>query len=303
MHAPLSPPPSHRTERAAPESPHLRQLPYLYSHVDYRTEPTRRQEPGSIAVRALTIIPTYCEIENLQELLPQVLAHPGVDVLVVDDNSPDGTAAFVQAYAAIAPGRVHLLQREAKLGLGTAYVAGFRWALQRNYTHVIQMDADFSHHPATIQRLLQAARTSDLVLGARYVPGGRTVNWPLARKILSRGGSFYARTVLSLPVRDLTGGFKCYRRSVLEAIDLDDIESTGYAFQIELTYRTALLGYRITEIPITFAERQHGTSKMDGSIIKEALFRVWALRFTVPRSLRARGVLTEGENHTMPLSS
>lgn len=303
MHAPLSPPPTLRAARAAPASARHRSLSYLYSHVDYRTEPTRRQEPGITAVRALVIIPTYCEVENLVELLPQVLEHPGVEVLVVDDNSPDGTAAFVRAFAARVPGRVHLLQREAKLGLGTAYVAGFRWALQRTFTHVIQMDADFSHHPATIQRLLQAARTSDLVLGSRYVTGGRTVNWPLARKVLSRGGSLYARTVLSLPVRDLTGGFKCFRRSVLETIDLDDIGATGYAFQIELTYRAALLGYRITEIPITFAEREHGTSKMDGSIITEALLRVWALRFSVPRSLRARGVLTEGDHRTMPLSS
>lgn len=228
--------------------------------------------------RALVVIPTYNEHENIAKIIPDVMVYDEFQVLVVDDNSQDGTAEIVRGLAEAYPDRVHLIQRSGKLGLGTAYIAGFTWALQRDYTHIFEMDADFSHHPATLPRLLQASRYADLVIGSRYVPGGRTVNWSPVRKLISRGGSFYARTILGLPVRDLTGGFKCFRRQVLEEINLSEVTSTGYGFQIELTYRAALAGFRIVEIPITFAERLHGSSKMSSTIFFEALFRVWQLR-------------------------
>ncbi|HEX5166506.1 MAG TPA: polyprenol monophosphomannose synthase [Thermomicrobiales bacterium] len=244
----------------------------------YTAPPSRRIEPISQATRALVIVPTYCERRNIAELIPAILAHDTIEVLVVDDGSPDGTADAVRRLSARHAGRVHLIEREGKLGLGTAYVDGFRWALTRDYTHMIEMDADLSHHPASLPRLLHASRQADLVIGSRYVPGGRTVNWPGYRKLISRAGSIYARSLLNLPVRDLTGGFKCFRRNVLESIDLDSVNSTGYAFQIELTYRAANRGFRIAEIPITFAERTHGTSKMDAAIVVEAVLCVLRLR-------------------------
>jgi dolichol-phosphate mannosyltransferase len=246
--------------------------------LQYSATHSRRVEQINQATRALVIVPTYCERQNIARLVPAILAHDSIEVLVVDDGSPDGTADAVRKLAEQYPGRVHLIEREGKLGLGTAYLDGFRWALARDYTHMIEMDADLSHHPAALPRLLHASRQADLVIGSRYVPGGRTVNWPGYRKMISRGGSFYARSLLNLPVRDLTGGFKCFRRVVLESIDLDSVNSTGYAFQIELTYRAATRGYRIAEIPITFAERTHGTSKMDSSIVIEAILCVLRLR-------------------------
>lgn len=249
----------------------------------YTPMPSRRVDPKSDPMRALVVMPTYCERENVAEIIPAILVNEGIDVLVVDDGSPDGTADTVRALAAVHRGRVHLIEREGKLGLGTAYLTGFRWALARDYTHIVEMDADYSHHPATLPRLLQASRYADLVIGSRYIPGGRTVNWPVLRKLISRGGSLYARSVLNLPVRDLTGGFKCFRRYVLESIDLDSVKSTGYAFQIELTYRAANRGFRIAEIPITFAERQYGVSKMDHSIVFEAVRCVLRLRLSPPR--------------------
>ncbi|MEX1158099.1 MAG: polyprenol monophosphomannose synthase [Thermomicrobiales bacterium] len=252
----------------------------------YTTSPSRRVEPTAEHVRALVILPTYNERDNVRQIIPAILAHDGIEALVVDDGSPDGTAAAVRELAATHPGRVHLIEREGKFGLGTAYLNGFAWALARDYTHVIEMDADLSHHPAALRRLLQASRHADLVIGSRYVSGGRTVNWPAHRKLISRGGSIYARLLLNLPVRDLTGGFKCFRRLVLESIDLETVDSTGYAFQIELTYRAAISGFRIAEIPITFAERLRGESKMDSRIVIEAFVRVVRLRLSRRRTAR-----------------
>jgi len=254
--------------------------------IHYAAMPSRRVEPLPDPVRALVIMPTYCERQNVQRIVPEIMAQHGIEVLVVDDGSPDGTAAAVRELVTAYPERVHLIEREGKLGLGTAYLRGFRWALARDYTHIIEMDADYSHHPATLPRLLQASRHADLVIGSRYVPGGRTVGWPIYRQLISRGGSLYARGLLSLPVRDLTGGFKCFRRFVLESIDLDSVSSTGYAFQIDLTYRAVNRGFRIAEIPITFAERMHGQSKMDSTIVREAILCVLRLRLAQRRPFR-----------------
>ena len=228
--------------------------------------------------RALVCVPTYDEKENVVAIVEAVLAAaPEVDVLVIDDNSPDGTGRLADEIAAREP-RVHVLHRAGKEGLGRAYLAGFAWALARGYGLVLEMDADFSHDPRYLPAMLEAAREADLVLGSRYVPGGGTVNWGVARKLISRGGSLYARTILGIPIRDLTGGFKCFRREVLEAIDLPTVECTGYAFQIELTYRTLRKGFRVREIPIVFVDRRVGHSKMSRRIVLEALRKVWSIR-------------------------
>jgi dolichol-phosphate mannosyltransferase len=248
----------------------------------YTSIPHRRLETDATAARPLVVIPTYRERENVAQIIPAIMQHDGFEVLIVDDNSPDDTAGVVRALAATYPARVHLIERAGKLGLGTAYVAGFTWALARDYTHILEMDADFSHHPTSLPRLVQASRHADLVIGSRYIAGGRTVNWSPVRKLISRGGSLYARSILGLPIKDLTGGFKCFRRHVLESIDFGSVTSTGYAFQIELTWRAAQLGYHIVEVPITFAERLHGESKMSGTIFVEAMARVIQLRLTGP---------------------
>lgn len=237
----------------------------------------QRRFPHGIR-KTVVIIPTYNERANLSALLPAILQDSPCDVLVVDDNSPDGTAELVEDIASRFISRVFLMRREAKLGLGTAYLAGFRWALDHGYDLICEMDADFSHHPARLPGLINAAANADLVLGSRYVQGGGTVNWSPLRQAISKGGSIYARLVLALPYRDLTGGFKCFRRSILEALNLDTIHSTGYAFQIELTFRAHQAGYRIVEVPIQFEERRAGQSKMSARIILEALVRVWQLR-------------------------
>ncbi len=232
------------------------------------------------ARRAVICLPTYNEKDNLAPILAAIhAAVPQVDVLVVDDNSPDGTGAIADALAARDP-RVKVLHRARKEGLGRAYLAGFAWALERGYDLVLEMDADFSHDPAHLPAILEAARAADLVLGSRYVPGGGTVNWGLGRKIVSRGGSMYARAVLGVRVRDLTGGFKCFRREVLEAIDLPTVECTGYAFQIELTYRALLRGFKVREVPIVFQDRRVGQSKMSKGIVLEAMRKVWSMRFS-----------------------
>ena len=229
--------------------------------------------------RACVIVPTYNEIENLAQIVPAILAASReVDVLVVDDNSPDGTGRVADELAAREP-RVRVLHRALKEGLGRAYLAGFAEALARGYGRILEMDADFSHDPSRLPALLEASRDVDLVLGSRYVEGGGTVNWGFGRRALSRGGSFYARTILGLSVRDLTGGFKCFRREVLEALDLATVRSTGYAFQIELTYRACKRGFRIREVPIIFADRRVGKSKMSRRIVVEALWMVWNIRF------------------------
>jgi len=231
------------------------------------------------ARRALICLPTYNERENLGPITEAILAAtpPDVDVLVIDDGSPDGTGLLADELAAREP-RVHVLHRAKKEGLGKAYLAGFDWALARDYALVLEMDADFSHDPGYLPAMLAKAEEADLVLGSRYVPGGGTVNWGLGRKILSRGGSLYARTILGVRIRDLTGGFKCFRREVLEAIELGTVECSGYAFQIELTYRAILRGFRVAEIPIVFADRRVGQSKMSRRIVLEAIGKVWGMR-------------------------
>ncbi|MCB9728558.1 MAG: polyprenol monophosphomannose synthase [Deltaproteobacteria bacterium] len=234
------------------------------------------------APRALIIVPTYNELENLPLLVEAIFdVVPDVHLLVVDDGSPDGTGELADRIAA-ADGRVHVLHRAGKQGLGTAYIAGFRWALERDYPYVFEMDADFSHQPRYLPDLLGAVEGgADLALGTRYIRGGGTEGWGPLRQLISRGGNLYARGVLWLPFHDLTGGFKCFRREVLEAIDLSDIRSEGYAFQIELTYRARKAGFRIVEVPIVFPDRTRGESKMSGRIVREAMINVVRLRFEV----------------------
>jgi dolichol-phosphate mannosyltransferase len=230
--------------------------------------------------RALVIIPTYNERENIRRIIDSALKQDGrIEVLIVDDGSPDGTGQIVAELEALDP-RVHLLEREKKMGLGTAYIAGFRWALERDYQYILEMDADFSHDPAHLKQFLSAIETNDLVLGSRYQQGRVTVvNWPISRLILSYSANLYARAVTGLPVWDATGGFKCFRRSVLEAIDLSRVRSNGYAFQIEMSFRAWKRGFRIAEIPIVFVDRTEGTSKMSKSIVREAIWMVWRLRW------------------------
>jgi len=227
----------------------------------------------------LVIVPTYNERDNLPAIIAAVHEHLAeADVLVVDDNSPDGTGAVADELAA-RDGKVHVLHRPGKQGLGTAYVAGFKWALARDYQFVFEMDCDFSHDPKYLPIMLARARSgADLVLGSRYVAGGGTVNWGPMRKVISRGGSLYARTILGIDVRDVTGGFKCFRRGTLERLDLDSVSAQGYGFQIEMTYRTIKQGMRVEEVPIVFVDRRVGQSKMSKKIFLEALTLVWKLR-------------------------
>ena len=228
----------------------------------------------------LIIIPTYNERENIRPLLDMICGiEPAAHLLIVDDNSPDQTAALAEQLQDSAyPGRLFLLKRSGKLGLGTAYVAGFKWALARGYDYIFEMDADFSHDPRYLPEFLAAIQTSDVVLGSRYIPGGGVKNWGLVRRLVSQGGSLYARTILGLSVRDLTGGFKCFRREVLLALDLDEVSSNGYSFQIEITYRAWKKGFRIQETPIVFEDRRAGKSKMSRRIFWEAVWMVWRLR-------------------------
>jgi dolichol-phosphate mannosyltransferase len=231
-------------------------------------------------VRSLVITPTYNERDNIARLIPAVLAAGSdIDLLVVDDGSPDGTGRIADTFAA-RYGRVDVLHRPGKQGLGAAYLAGFRYALERGYSQIIEMDADFSHSPADLPRLIApvAAGEADLTLGSRWASGGGTVNWPLRRQLISRLGSTYARTVLGMGVRDLTGGFKCFHRRVLRSLDLDAVRTSGYGFQIELTYAAMAAGFRVQEVPIIFTERVHGVSKMSNGIIAEAMLMVWRLR-------------------------
>jgi dolichol-phosphate mannosyltransferase len=224
-------------------------------------------------------MPTYNERENLEAMAGRVRAAvPDADLLVVDDNSPDGTGELADKLAA-EDSHVQVLHRPGKGGLGAAYIAGFHWALDRDYGAVVEMDADGSHQPEQLPALLGALQSADLVLGSRWVPGGRTVNWPRSREIISRGGSFYSRLMLGIPLRDATGGYRAYRAGTLRAIGLDDIHSQGYCFQIDLARRTLAKGLRVREVPITFVERVHGTSKMNKAIVFEAFWRVgwWGL--------------------------
>lgn len=232
-----------------------------------------------MAERALVIIPTYNEATNLSQIVPQVLAQDArIEVLVVDDNSPDGTGDLAEKMAVEQP-RMHVLHRDGKLGLGTAYLAGFRWALERGYDYVFEMDADHSHDPKHLPEFLSAIQNADLVLGSRYLDGRVTVvNWPMGRLLLSYAANLYARVVTGHKLYDATGGFKCFRREVLEAIDLDAVRSNGYSFQIEMSFRAKRKGFRIREIPIVFVDRTEGDSKMSGAIVREAIWMVWRLR-------------------------
>ncbi|MDH4070399.1 MAG: polyprenol monophosphomannose synthase [Ignavibacteria bacterium] len=226
----------------------------------------------------LVIIPTYNEAANIGRMIPAVLGqHEGVDILVVDDASPDGTAAVVKKLMQN-ESRVKLFERKGKLGLGSAYVEGFRFALKHSYRYVFEMDADFSHDPNDIPRFLKKIEECDLVLGSRYVNGVRILNWPIRRLLLSYSANVYSRVVTGLRLRDATGGYKCYRREVLESMDLSRIKSNGYAFQIETSFKAWKNGFRIAEIPIVFLEREAGNSKMSKGIVYEAFFMVWKLR-------------------------
>lgn len=229
-------------------------------------------------MRALVIIPTYNERENLAELLTRIFAQNlPLEVLVVDDNSPDGTGELADELAAGDP-RIHVMHRAGKLGLGSAYVAGFRWALERGFDAAFEMDADFSHNPDSLGDFLKELADADLVLGSRYLHGVTVVNWPLSRLILSYAANVYSRIITGMPVKDLTGGFKCFRRQVLEAIDWSRVRSDGYAFQIEINFKAWRKGFRIKEIPILFVDRRAGVSKMSRGIVGEAAWMVWRLR-------------------------
>ena len=237
--------------------------------------------------RTLVVVPTYNERENIAEITARVLrSAPGVDVLVVDDNSPDGTGALASALAS-GHDRINVLHRAGKEGLGAAYRAGFSWGLERGYERLVEMDADGSHQPEQLERLLAALNEADLVLGSRWVRGGSVVNWPLRRKLLSQGGSLYARMALGLPVRDITGGFRAFTADALREIGYLDVLSQGYCFQIDMLWKAYNSGLRISEVPITFVERVHGESKMSSGIVREAILRVtlWGLR-SLPARLR-----------------
>lgn len=228
---------------------------------------------------ALVIIPTFNERENIQRLVPIILdLSPHFDILIVDDASPDGTGEMAEELGRESQGRVHVLHRSAKLGLGSAYIAGFRYALSRAYEMVFQIDADFQHDPTDLLRFVEMAREADVVIGSRYVPGGSTIEWSPFRRFISQGGAMYTRTLLNLPYRDVTTGYRCFHHSVLEKLDLDAITTTGFGFQVEMLYRCHQMGVRIVEMPIVFHRRRVGQSKMSSNIFMEAMALVWRLR-------------------------
>ena len=245
-------------------------------------------------MKCLVILPTYNERENLPNMVSAILGQgEHFDVLVVDDNSPDQTGRLADEMAANDP-RVHVIHRSGKLGLGTAYVAGFKWALARGYDFVFEMDADFSHDPADLPRLLAAAQQADLVIGSRWIPGGGAPNWSWLRTFISRGGSIFSRLVLGLAIADLTSGFKCFRREALASLNLDAIVSNGYAFQVEVNYLFARKGYRVVEVPIVFVDRRVGKSKMSSHIVVEAMIMVLKTRlFGAPSERSADASLPE----------
>lgn len=227
----------------------------------------------------LVIVPTYNERDNLPPLADRLLNLPAkVDLLVVDDNSPDGTGKLADELAAKHPS-IHVLHRKEKNGLGRAYIAGFQWALQHKYEFIFEMDGDFSHNPDDIPKFLEAAKAADLVLGSRYCNGIRVINWPLSRLLLSTSAAKYVRIITGMPFTDPTGGFKCFRRRALESLDLDQVRSNGYSFQIELTHKIWRRGMKVAEVPIIFTDRFQGSSKMSGNIVREALIMVWRLWF------------------------
>ncbi len=235
----------------------------------------------TIMSNCLVIIPTYNEIENIEKMIKAVLSLPaGLDLLIVDDGSPDGTAALVKQLQSNYVNRLHVLERSGKLGLGTAYITGFKWALAKEYDYLFEMDCDFSHKPEDLLRLLAACESgADLAIGSRYCKGGKINNWPFGRILMSYFASVYARMILWLPVKDTTAGFKCYKRKVLETIPLDKIRFMGYAFQIEMKYRAYKLGFTLVEVPIVFTDRVQGVSKMSTKIFKEAFLGVLQMRF------------------------
>jgi dolichol-phosphate mannosyltransferase len=245
--------------------------------------------------QTLVVIPTYDELENLEAIVDRVLGlEIGAHLLIVDDGSPDGTGELADALSARHPG-LHVLHRTGKRGLGAAYLAGFDWALERGYEAIVEMDADGSHHPEELPRMLGLLDGHDLVLGSRWVPGGSVEHWPRRRELLSRGGNLYTRLALGIDVRDATGGYRVFRASALRSIDLDGVASQGYCFQVDLLWRALQRGLHVIETPITFTERQHGASKMSGSIVRESLLRVtgWAVRrrlFVTKEALRGRPV-------------
>jgi dolichol-phosphate mannosyltransferase len=229
--------------------------------------------------KTLVVTPTYNEAENVERIMSAVLSQdPSIEILIVDDNSPDGTAQIVEKIQA-SNNRVHLLKRAGKMGLGTAYVEGFKFAINNNYDFVMEIDADFSHDPNEIPNFLKKIQEFDVVLGSRYINGVRILNWPIRRLILSYGASLYTRIITGMPIKDATGGYKCFRIAVLKSINLDNIHSNGYAFQIEMNYKAWKKGFKIFELPITFVDRTHGTSKMSKKIVYEAVLLVWKLKF------------------------
>ncbi len=230
-------------------------------------------------MKKLVIVPTYNEIENLKNLFPALMSlSEKFDVLVVDDSSPDGTGRFVTSEAQ-KNSRVHLLSRPQKQGLGKAYIAGFKWGIENGYDVLVEMDADFSHRPVDLNEILNKIETTDVVIGSRYVLGGSTVNWGLIRKLISRGGGIYSRLILGFPIQDWTGGFNAWKKEVLQKIDLDQIQSNGYSFQIELKYKASKHGFKVVEYPIVFEDRRVGQSKMSLKIVLEAFYKVWMIRF------------------------
>ncbi len=229
-------------------------------------------------MKSIIIIPTYNELNNVQKLIPLLNElYPEMDILIVDDNSPDGTGDFVKKCSE-KDSRIHLIAREGKMGLGTAYVAGFKYMIEHKYDLAFQMDADFSHNPEMIKELLEKIPEYDLIIGSRYVCGVNVVNWPMHRLLLSYFANKYSKIITGIPVQDATGGFKCFKREVLEAIDLNNIHSNGYSFQIEMNFKAWKKGFKIYEVPIVFIDRIEGTSKMSKKIVREAVFMVWKLR-------------------------
>jgi dolichol-phosphate mannosyltransferase len=231
--------------------------------------------------KGLVIIPTYNEKENIDAIVRAVLDQKlDLHILVVDDNSPDGTGQIVQTLMSAFPNQVHLLTRMKKEGLGRAYIAGFKWGLEKGYSHLIEMDADFSHRPVDLVKHVNEWGAYDFIIGSRYVPEGETVNWGLMRKFISRGGSLYSKIILGFPINDWTGGFNSWRRDVLEKINLDSVSSNGYSFQIELKYKASRKGFKCKEVPIVFEDRRVGKSKMSMKIVLEAFYKVWQIRWS-----------------------
>lgn len=249
-------------------------------------------------MKILIVIPTYNEAENIARLLGRLMnVSPDIHVLVVDDNSPDGTGKLVEVFSQ-SNQRIHILHRQKKQGLGPAYLAGFKWGLARDYDAFMEMDADLSHRPRYLGAFFEKLKEADLVIGSRWIKGGRIANWPITRVLLSRMASVYCQLVLGVRIHDMTAGYKCYRRRVLETIDLDSVHSDGYSFQIEMKYRALLLGFKLSEIPILFTDRKAGDSKISRRIVFEALFLTWMLKFATAKLKKQRRDLNQAASHS-----